>query len=140
MADEPTICPALRYADARGAVEQLTEAFGFGRSALYEDEAGTVLHAELSYGNGLVMLGAEREPSADDPEGGAFSRAMANAGASAIYVVVEDVDAHCMRARAAGARILQEPRDPEYGGRQYMAADLEGNVWTFGTYAPAVAG
>ncbi|MCM0675632.1 glyoxalase [Micromonospora phytophila] len=53
-----------------------------------------------------------------------------------VYVAVEDVDAHCARARAAGAEIVREPLDTDYGSRDYTARDLAGNVWSFGTYRP----
>jgi len=129
MADAPTLYPTLVYNDAKAAIAQLEDAFGFTRTALYEAEDGAVLHAELSYGNGAVMLGSKGT-------GGVFSEAMEQAGPSGIYVVVQDVDAHCARARGAGAEILMEPTDQDYGSRDYMARDLEGNVWSFGTYTP----
>ncbi|MEU9003398.1 VOC family protein, partial [Streptomyces sp. NPDC048551] len=90
-----------------------------------------VMHAELSYGSGAVMLGSKGR-------GGAFDRAMAQAGPSGVYVVVDDVDAHHRRAVEHGVEILMEPTDQEYGSRDYMARDGEGNVWSFGTYAPQV--
>ncbi|POX38457.1 glyoxalase [Streptomyces sp. Ru73] len=126
----PSICPTLLYRDPKAAIELLTTAFGFTRGALYEDETGTVLHAELSYGNGTVMLGAKGRA-------GVFAETMGDAGPTGVYVVVGDVDAHHARARAAGAEILVPPTDQEYGSRDYMARDTEGNVWSFGTYAPS---
>ncbi|MEU3713951.1 VOC family protein [Streptomyces catenulae] len=129
----PTLFPTLVYRDARAAIRQLTDAFGFTREAVYEGEDGTVVHAELSYGNGRVMLGSKGH-------GGPFDAAMADAGPSGVYVVVEDVDAHHDRARAAGVEILMAPRDQEYGSRDYLARDAEGNVWSFGTYAPGAGG
>ncbi|MGW1839442.1 VOC family protein [Streptomyces sp. BBFR2] len=129
----PTLFPTLLYRDAPAAIRFLTEAFGFTEEAVYRGEDGAVVHAELSYGNGRVMLGSKGH-------GGAFDAAMAGAGPSGVYVVVEDVDAHHARARAAGAEVLMEPRDQEYGSRDYMARDAEGNVWSFGTYAPGADG
>ncbi|MGK5642402.1 VOC family protein [Streptomyces sp. URMC 126] len=126
----PTVTPALLYRDAKAALAQLTTAFGFVRSALYESEDGTVLHAELVHGNGMVMIGSAGR-------GGPFAEAMADAGPAGIYVVVDDVDAHCERARRQGAEILVPPADQVYGARDYLARDLEGNLWTFGTYAPS---
>ncbi|MCA6091662.1 VOC family protein [Streptomyces sp. SCA3-4] len=125
----PTISPALLYDDAKAAIVQLTEAFGFTRTALYESEDGAVLHAELVYGNGMVMVGSRGT-------GGVFDHAMAGAGPAAVYVVVEDTDAHHRRARENGAEILMPPTDQEYGSRDYMARDVGGNIWSFGTYAP----
>ncbi len=129
----PTPYPTLLYRDAQAAIAQLTTAFGFTRQAVYEEDGGVVLHAELAYGNGTVMLGSRRTE-------GAFARAMADAGPAGIYVVVEDTDAHHARAREHGAEILMPPTDQAHGSRDYMARDIEGNVWSFGTYAPATAG
>ncbi|QKW05784.1 VOC family protein [Streptomyces sp. NA04227] len=126
-----SIYPTLLYADARAVITQLTEAFGFTELARYDSEDGTVMHAELAQGNGAVMLGSKGR-------GGAFDAAMKNAGTTGVYVVVDDVDAHHAHAVAKGAEILLPPTDQDYGGRDYMALDLEGNIWSFGTYAPEV--
>ncbi len=125
----PSIFPTLLYADAKAAIKQLTEAFGFTELAVYEDEDGKVVHAELAQGNGAVMLGSKGT-------GSAFDEAMQAAGTTGVYVVVDDVDAHHRRAVEHGARILMPPTDQDYGSRDYMARDIEGNVWSFGTYAP----
>ncbi|MFJ3668719.1 VOC family protein [Streptomyces sp. NPDC090106] len=125
----PSICPTLLYADAKAAIRQLTEAFGFTELSVYEGEDGSVTHAELTQGNGVVMLGSKGR-------GGPFDTAMKDAGTTGVYVVVDDVDAHHRRAVEQGAEILMPPTDQEYGARDYMARDREGNVWSFGTYAP----
>lgn len=129
----PSVFPTLLYADAKAAVKQLTEAFGFTEMHVYETEDGGVAHAELAQGNGMVMLGSKGT-------GGVFDRAMKGAGPCGVYVVVEDVDAHHRRAVEHGAEILMPPTDQDYGSRDYMARDAEGNVWSFGTYAPGTAG
>ncbi|GGR90987.1 hypothetical protein Snoj_51040 [Streptomyces nojiriensis] len=131
MAGVPSICPTLVYRDAKAAIRLLTEAFGFSQVAVYEGEDGSVTHAELAYGNGMVMLGSSGR-------GGVFDKAMEGAGPSGVYVVVDDVDAHHRRAVEHGAEIVMEPTDQDYGSRDYMARDAEGNVWSFGTYAPQV--
>lgn len=125
----PTVYPTLLYRDARAAITLLTEAFGFSEDVVYESEDGLVLHAELSHGNGSVMLGSKNR-------GGLFAETMKDAGPTGVYVVVADCDAHYERARRAGAEILMEPTDQDHGSRDYMARDAEGNVWSFGTYAP----
>jgi uncharacterized glyoxalase superfamily protein PhnB len=129
----PSICPTLLYADAKAAVRQLTEAFGFTELSVYEGEDGSVLHAELVQGNGVVMLGSKGR-------GGPFDAAMRGAGPCGVYVVVDDVDAHHQRAVEHGAEILMPPTDQDYGSRDYMARDAEGNIWSFGTYAPRTEG
>ncbi|MCX5408115.1 VOC family protein [Streptomyces sp. NBC_00335] len=131
MAGVPSICPTLLYTDAKAAIQLLTEAFGFTQVAAYEGEDGAVAHAELSYGNGMVMLGSKGT-------GSAFDKAMEAAGPTGVYVHVDDVDAHHRRAVEHGVEILMEPTDQDYGSRDYMARDAEGNVWSFGTYAPQV--
>jgi uncharacterized glyoxalase superfamily protein PhnB len=121
----PEMIPTLCYHDARAAVEWLRQAFGFEVHAVHE-EGGTVQHAELRWGSGMVMLGSV----ADEAYAGRRSR-------DGVYVIVEDVDAHCSRARAAGAEIVLEPTDQPYGSRDYQARDREGHLWSFGTYRPA---
>ncbi|WEH42501.1 VOC family protein [Streptomyces sp. AM 2-1-1] len=131
----PTVFPTVLYEDARAAIRTLTQALGFVEEAVYEGEDGRVVHAELSLGNGRVMLGSRGRE-------GAFARAMAGAGPAGVYVVLpsaDAVDAHHARAAAHGMEILVPPADQEYGSREYLARDAEGNVWSFGTYAPGRA-
>ena len=118
----PTVFPALVYDDPSAAIDFLTTAFGAERHAVY-GENGAVRHAELSLGNGLVMFSAARPDT--QPAGGA-----------AVYVAISDPDARCARAREAGAEIVREPHDSDYGSRNFSAMDPEGNVWHFGTYQP----
>ncbi|GAA2645057.1 VOC family protein [Streptomyces vastus] len=127
----PSIFPTLLYGDAKAAIRQLTEAFGFIEASVYEGEDGTVLHAELVQGNGAVMLGSRGR-------GGRFDEAMKGSTHTGVYVVVDDVDTHHQRAVDHGAEILMPPTDQDYGSRDYMARDLEGNIWSFGTYAPEI--
>jgi uncharacterized glyoxalase superfamily protein PhnB len=123
--DYPTVFPSLNYDDAQSAIDFLTDAFGAERHAVYSDDQGTIRHAELRFGNGLVMFGSAR------PDGPAT-----RGKGGGIYVVIDDPDAHCARARAAGAEIIRDLNDTDYGSREYGARDLEGNVWHFGTYQP----
>ncbi|GAA1682221.1 VOC family protein [Fodinicola feengrottensis] len=119
-----TIFPTMSYRDATKAVGWLCEAFGFEAKAVYKAEDGTIAHAELTYGNGAVMFGQQRE-------GEAFA---SPPGTASVYVVVADPDAHHQQARAAGAEIIRELTDQDYGSREYVATDFEGNIWSFGTY------
>jgi uncharacterized glyoxalase superfamily protein PhnB len=114
----------MRYRDARGAIDWLERAFGFERHVVYDGPDDTVAHAELRYGNGIVMIGSER---ADDEH--------RRVGRGWAYVVVDDLDAHCERAKVAGAEIIDGPIAEEYGSF-YGARDPEGNLWSFGTYRP----
>ncbi|MGW0117223.1 VOC family protein [Streptomyces sp. NPDC003327] len=132
MAEAPHICPTLTYRDAKAAIAQLTEGLGFTATAVYESEDGRVQHAELTYGNGMVMLGSRGT-------GSEFDKLMADAGPVGVFVHVDDVDEHHARAVAHGVEIVMPPTDQEYGSRDYMARDAEGNIWSFGTYVPGAA-
>jgi uncharacterized glyoxalase superfamily protein PhnB len=120
----------MRYLDAAKAVEWLGEAFGFQAKGVHKSEDGTIVHAELTYGNGAVMFGQAKH--AGDNEFGGL-------GNAAVYVVVDDPDAHYQPAKAAGAEIVRELTDQDYGSREYSAKDFEGNVWSFGTYKSVLA-
>jgi uncharacterized glyoxalase superfamily protein PhnB len=128
------VFPALRYSDAPAAIEWLGRAFGFERRMVIENEDGTIAHAELTLGAGMIMLGSVRPPV-----DGEYSAIAPPPGTGSTYGVVEDADAHCERARAAGAEIVFDVHDTDYGSREYTARDPEGNVWTFGTYQPWAA-
>jgi uncharacterized glyoxalase superfamily protein PhnB len=129
----PTIFPALRYDDAVAAIDWLIRAFGFQKHAVYENPNGTIAHAELRLGDGIVMLGSAR----DDVLYLKTPRQLGGVCTATIYVTVDDPDAHYVRAKAAGAEIVYELKDQDYGSREYSARDLEGNIWSFGTYRPA---
>ncbi len=120
MTDRPSIVPYLTYADARAAIAQLTSAFGMEVVQAYDGADGRVMHAELTHGNGVVMLGSGE----------------AAKGSPGIYLVVEDVDAHFATAQAAGIEVVYPPEDTEFGTRRWRARDAEGHEWSFGTYQP----
>jgi uncharacterized glyoxalase superfamily protein PhnB len=126
-----SIFPALRYADANAAIEWLGEAFGAEPEQVHRGDDGSVQHAELRLGTNLVMVGEAREAGWLGGEEGEPLRSTIS-----LYVVVADPDAHHDRAAAAGARIVRELDDMDYGSREYSARDLEGNLWSFGTYDP----
>ena len=125
-----TVIPALRYADAPAAIEFLTTAFGFEAHMVVEGEAGVIEHAQLVHGTGMIMLGSDRDND--------FGKLVGSDGRSSIsiYVIVEDVAAHAAGARAAGADIVTEPEEQDYGGSSYVVRDPEGNIWSFGDYSP----
>jgi uncharacterized glyoxalase superfamily protein PhnB len=123
----PSVIPSLRYKDAPRAIKFLEDAFGFKAAMVVDGENGTIAHAELTYGpDGMVMLGSDR----DDAYGSG------HAGQGWMYVVIDDADAHYAQAKAAGAEIVRELEDQDYGSRDYSARDFEGNQWSFGTYRP----
>ena len=127
------IIPALRYRNAPSAIEWLCRAFGFEQHLVVPGPNGTIAHAQLTFGNAMIMLGSAR----DDEFGRLVTVPTPGEPATqSAYVIVPDADAHLARARAAGADIVMDIRDEDYGGRDYSARDPEGHVWTFGTYDP----
>jgi uncharacterized glyoxalase superfamily protein PhnB len=125
----PRISSALYYEDAPAAIEWLGKAFGFRTRLEVEGGDGTIVHSEIELGDGLVMVASPTEPWRKSP------RSLGGANTQSLFVYVDDVDAHCARARAAGARILTEPSNRDYGefeDRTYGAEDCEGHRWWFG--------
>ncbi|HME69700.1 MAG TPA: VOC family protein [Myxococcota bacterium] len=132
--DIATIIPTLRYRDAAAAIEWLCRAFGFHKHLVVPGEAGAIAHAQLTYGNGMIMLG-----TAGDDEFGKLQRTPAQiggVGTQSPYIIVPDADAHHAHAVAAGAKVVYAIRDEPYGGRGYSCLDPEGHLWNFGTYNP----
>ena len=129
-----TIIPCLRYRDAPAAIEWLCDAFGFQKNAVYAD-GDIVHHAQLTFGNGMVMLGSADNAS----ECGRQIAQPADIGlreTQSPCVIVTDADAHYARAKAAGAVIVMDIADQAYGGRGYSCRDPEGHMWWFGSYDP----
>ena len=136
MPVQPAIIPCLAYRDAHAAIEFLCDAFGFARNAIYESEdKSRVDHAQLTLNGNMVMLSSASR-HVEDRLGMVTPVETGGKVTACIYVVLGDPDAHHARAAAAGARIINPPTDQDYGGRSYEARDLEGNVWSFGTYDP----
>jgi uncharacterized glyoxalase superfamily protein PhnB len=132
-----TIFPAVRYTDARAAIDWLQRAFGATAHARHDNPDGTVAHAELSIAGNLIMLG-ESNADGDYP---VRSPKQVNAVTSSFYVVLPNdaaVDALHERAKTAGATITHAPYDTDYGSHDFSAFDLDGHPWTFGTYDPLV--
>ena len=122
----PSLYPILHYKDSMPAIDFLERAFGFRRLNVIPNPDGTVLHADLALGHSILMIGGD----ADDP------RLASRPGQGWLYVAVDDVDAHCERARREGARIIMEPFETPRGSKGYTALDPEGNQWHFGTDQP----
>jgi uncharacterized glyoxalase superfamily protein PhnB len=132
--DWPRISSSPVYAEAAKAIDWLCKAFGFEVRLKVEADNGKIAHSELVLGNGLIMVGDAEKPGRD------WRRTPKQAGGctQALCVYVDDVDAHCARARAAGAVIASEPKTTDYGDgywvdRSYEAIDPEGHHWWFMT-------
>lgn len=132
-----SLIPCLRYRDAPAAIDWLCRHFGFERHLVVPDEHGGIAHAQLGCGNGMLMLG-----SLTDSAYGRLMRQPEQVGGctQSLYLVVEDVDALHARAIAAGAEIVIELKDEDYGGRGFSCRDPEGHLWTFGSYDPWLPG
>ena len=132
--NKASIIPTMRYKDAPKAIEWLCSAFGFEKHLVVEGDNNTIVHAQLTYGNSMIMLSSENENEygqlVKTPE-----RLNGN-NTQVPYIVVEEIDEHYKNAVAAGAKILIEIKDEEYGGRGYTCKDTEGYIWNFGSYNP----
>jgi len=131
----PRISTSLVYRDASKAIDWLCKAFGFEVQLKVEGEGGTIVHSELVLGGGMIMIG-------DDETKGRTWRKSPNevggANTQTLCVYVDDVDAHCVRSRGAGATIVKEPTTTDYGDgywvdRSYECVDPDGHHWWFMT-------
>lgn len=126
MAAKPSIIPALFYQNPRAALDFLQRAFGFELDMLLEDEAGNLAHSQMAFGDGRIMVGTEWSDDHKSPQ------SIGRKCTQTVHIQMNDgIDAHCERARAAGAEILAEPDTQFYGDRTYRARDPEGHIWTF---------
>jgi uncharacterized glyoxalase superfamily protein PhnB len=121
----PNIFPVMRYHDAPGAMAWLSRAFGFEKQAEFADAGGTIAHAELRLGAGVIGISSDVPPSPNNPW---------SSVRQGVYVRVGDVDTHHDRASRAGAEIVRPLANTDYGSREYSARDLDGRLWGFGTY------
>jgi PhnB protein len=127
----PTVTPYLLYEDVAEALAWLERAFGFQERLRFTTDDGTVNHAEMTVGeDGLVMLG-HPGPDYRDPR-------HTGGGSALVHVMIDDVDAHAERARTAGAALLREPAEQDYGHRRYDVQDLAGHTWSFAEHVREV--
>ena len=129
-----TIIPALRYRDAPAAIEWLCQVFGFRKHLVIPNEDGTIAHAQLTLGSGMIMLG-----SAVDTEFGRLIKQphdLAGTETQSPYVIVPDADVVYQRVKAQGGRIVLDIKDEDHGGRGFSCVDPEGHLWNVGTYNP----
>lgn len=123
----PVIVPSVIYKDPFAALDWLERAFGFARSMVITGKDGHLGHSEMRFGDGLIYVGSEWANHTASPS------STNGKNTQSVHIHLKDgLDAHCARARAAGAIILREPEDQFYGDRTYTAKDPEGHVWTFG--------
>lgn len=129
-----TVIPGIQYRDPTAAIDWLCRIFGFEPKAVAKDPEGEIMHAELSFGNGMVMLGPVNE--------GDYGRLLKQPNeiggfeTQSPYLIVDDADAVYERVESNGGEIAIEIEDKPYGGRGFTCRDLEGHLWTVGTYDP----
>ena len=133
----PRISVSLYYEDPAKAIDWLCDAFGFEVRLKVEGDGGTIVHSELTFGEGMVMVGdATKDSSQGAKVNRASPRAIDGRNTQNMMVYVDDVEAHCKVARDHGAMIVAEPATHDYGDdywadRGYECADLEGHHWWF---------
>jgi uncharacterized glyoxalase superfamily protein PhnB/DNA-binding XRE family transcriptional regulator len=128
----PRITPTLFYEDSRAALPWLEKAFGFVAREKVAGPDGQIIHSELAFGDGLIMVGhVSASPSAGSRFGTPKTLGKCT---QSLFVFVEDLDAHYASAKAAGAVIVQEI-ESDYGYRRYRALDPEGHEWCFAVKA-----
>jgi uncharacterized glyoxalase superfamily protein PhnB len=128
------IIPCLRYRDAPAAIEWLCAIFGFEKHLVISNDDGSIAHAQLGFGNGMVMLA-----SMSDTEFGCLMKQPEQLGGvntQSCYLIVSDADLVYRRAKAAGASMVLDIKDEYYGGRDFTCRDPEGHLWSIGTYDP----
>ncbi|HMO75144.1 MAG TPA: VOC family protein [Sphingopyxis sp.] len=127
---------AISYRDPKTAFRWLEDAFGFEPLFVILDEGGELAHSEMSYGESVVMVGSEWSDDHRSPA------SLGGKNSQSVHIQLaagEDVDAHCARARAAGAVIIAEPETQFYGDRTYRAKDPEGHIWTVSVTVQAMS-
>ena len=128
----PRISPYIYYEDAGAALDWLKDAFGFAEKVRMPGPDGRVAHAELELDGGVIMVGTPMSADFKNPK-------RLGVGTASVYIYVDDVDAHFVQAKEAGAEIIREPEDQFYGDRNYAAKDLEGHEWFFGQHVRDVS-
>ena len=130
-----TVIPSLRYRDAHKAIDWLVAAFGFEKNAVYDGPDGTVAHAQLTLGNGMIMLGSASNVGGWSAEM-VHPEEIGGKATGGIYLVVADAAAVYEQAKAAGAAMDGELKEMSYGGKAFGCKDLEGYFWSIGEYDP----
>ncbi|MCU6499730.1 VOC family protein [Rugamonas sp. A1-17] len=128
------VIPCMRYRDAPAAIDWLCTTFGFEATLVVPNEDGTIAHAQLGFGNSMIMLG-----SVFDTEFGRLMKQPSEIGqfnTQSSYLVVNDADQVYDRVKQAGGEILLDIKDEDYGGRGFTCRDPEGHIWSIGTYDP----
>jgi uncharacterized glyoxalase superfamily protein PhnB len=136
MPDRSTVIPGMHYRNAADAIEWLCRVFGFEKHAVYTGPGNTIMHAELTLGSGMIMLGSVNDKMPDRHM--KLPAELGGAQTRRVSLIVKDADAIYARAKNAGAKIVEDIEDKPYGGRGFACLDPEGRIWHVGTYDPWV--
>jgi uncharacterized glyoxalase superfamily protein PhnB len=130
-----SVIPGLRYRNAKVMIDWLCEVFGFERQVVHAGPGDIVMHAQLTLGNGMIMVGSVNNGM---PSSGLLKQPDETGGAEtqSPYLVVPDINAVHARAKKAGAKMLMDLEDKGYGGKAFTCADPEGHIWNVGTFDP----
>ena len=130
-----SVIPGLRYRNAQKMIDWLCQVFGFEKQVAFPGPGDTVVHAQLTLGGGMIMIGSVDNGTASakwikqpDEVGGAETQSA--------YLIVENIDEVYARAKREGARIISELETRDYGGSGFTCADPEGHIWSVGTFNP----
>lgn len=127
--------PNISYKNPEAVLQFLKNAFGFSEHAIYRNDKNEIQHGELVLGNAMVMI----SPANNETEFGKHTRTPSEIGGfntQSLYIIIEEIDAHYKKAKVAGAEMIRDIKDEDYGGRGYSCKDTEGNIWSFGSYNP----
>ncbi|OIQ30345.1 MAG: glyoxalase [Bacteroidetes bacterium MedPE-SWsnd-G2] len=130
------IIPTMRYKNAATAIEWLCNAFGFEKHLVVPGENETIVHAQLTFGNAMLMIASENKSEFDKLV--KTPKAVQGFNTQSPYIIIEAIDAHYKKAISAGAKIVLDLKDEDHGGRGYSCKDPEGYIWNFGSYNPWV--
>ena len=130
-----TVIPGMRYRDCHAAIAWLVDALGFEKKAVYEGPDGSVMHAELTFGNGMIMLGSAANTGGISDHM-AQPQEIGECETRSVSLIVSDAAAVHATAQSAGATIILPLREMEYGGHAFTCADPEGHIWSIGEYDP----
>ena len=130
------VIPCLRYRDAPAAIDWLCATFGFDKHLVVPGENNTIVHAQLSFGNGMIMLGSTARIDNQYSKLITQPEDIGGAQTQTTYVVVADADAVYERVKRTGVEIVMDIKDEDYGGRGFTCRDIEQHLWSFGTYDP----
>jgi uncharacterized glyoxalase superfamily protein PhnB len=129
-----SIIPVLRYDDATRAVQWLCDVFGFVEHQIYKDDQQKVIHAELRFGNNILMLGPNA-PTAF----GQFMRQPREVGhieTQLCFLSVDQIELFFEKCKAHKVEILMPLKKQDYGSSDFVCKDFEGHIWSIGDYQP----